>query len=219
MPAPTFTHNELESLWIQAGGSQAQADVAASIAQAESGGCMYALAGPTDIRPLKTCTFRQTTQENSMGLWQVNRNAHPQYAADYLFTPQGNAAAAVAISSGGTSFGPWSTFTNGAYKSFLTGKVSPVVVPATFGVSPSGAVLQGGPNPLGGSQSVTTPAAPGGTPAGPQGPVGGTEDGSIPQGIIDGMETFRNGLGQTIPYYLTRAQNARAMIRRHTHGR
>jgi hypothetical protein len=115
----TFTHAQLEQLWIAAGGNPNEADTAAAIAQAESGGCQYAKAGPTDDRPVKECTYRQTTLENSYGLWQINRDAHPDFTAAELYTPAGNAAAAVTIAQAGVDFGPWTTFTDGAYFSYL----------------------------------------------------------------------------------------------------
>jgi hypothetical protein len=125
----TLTHLQLEDLWNLAGGDPLKADVAAAIAEAESGGCQYAKAGPTDDRPVKQCTYRFTTGENSYGLWQINRNAHPQYTATQLYGPLGNAEAAVAISSRGANFQPWSTYVNGAYKKFLQLPVSPVPAP------------------------------------------------------------------------------------------
>lgn len=121
----TLTHAQLEELWITAGGSQATADTAAAIAQAESGGCQYAKHGPTDDRPVKQCRYTFSTRESSYGLWQVNRFAHPQYSAASLYTELGNAKAAVEISNGGSNFKPWSTFTNGAYKQFLTSGGTP----------------------------------------------------------------------------------------------
>jgi hypothetical protein len=116
---PSYTHAELEALWDAAGGSSASADIAAAIAQAESGGCQYAKAGPTDDRPVNACTYRQTTLESSYGLWQINRYAHPQYTAASLYTAAGNATAAVEVSQAGLSFLPWTTFTSGAYVQYL----------------------------------------------------------------------------------------------------
>lgn len=116
-----LTHDQLEKLWIANGGNPIHADVAAAIAQAESGGCQYAKAGPTDDRPVKQCTYRKTSQEDSYGLWQINRDAHPFYSADALYTLNGNARAAVAISDGGSNFRPWTTFVLGAYIQYLTG--------------------------------------------------------------------------------------------------
>lgn len=140
----TLSHSDLETLWILHGGTQQTADVAAAIAQAESGGCQYAKAGPTDDRPVKQCVYRQTTLENSYGLWQINRNAHPQYGAASLYTPAGNAAAAVAIANGGLSFSAWSTFENGAYKAHLTGTVSVTPQPGTTVTTSSGASTASG---------------------------------------------------------------------------
>jgi hypothetical protein len=128
----TLSHSDLMTLWVLHGGTQQSADMAAAIAQAESGGCQYAKAGPTDDRPVKQCTYRFTTGENSYGLWQINRNAHPQYSASSLYTTGGNATAAAAIANGGASFSAWSTYTNGAYKRHLTGTVS--VTPQAGGV-------------------------------------------------------------------------------------
>lgn len=50
--------------------------------------------------------------EDSRGLWQINVQAHPQYAGQNLFDPATNASAAFQVSSGGTNWQPWSTFTN-----------------------------------------------------------------------------------------------------------
>lgn len=127
----TFSHEELKQLWILNGGLPFYADTAAAIAQAESGGCQYAKAGPTDDRPVKQCTYRQTNLENSYGLWQINRRAHPQYSAASLYTPNGNAKAAVQIAGVQGNFNPWSTFTNGAYRQYLTGGGTPTPQPGT----------------------------------------------------------------------------------------
>lgn len=115
----TFTHAQLEDLWLLAGGLPQWADTAAAIAQAESSGCQYAKHGPTDDRPVKQCKYTFSTKENSYGLWQINRRAHPQYSASSLYTPTGNANAAVDVANGGTNFSPWTTYKNGAYKQYL----------------------------------------------------------------------------------------------------
>jgi hypothetical protein len=125
----TLSHLELETLWLLAGGPAWFSDVAAAIAQAESGGCQYALAGPRDIRPVKACTWRLTDGENSCGLWQINLRAHPTYHAPAIFERLTNAQAAVAISGRGEDFSPWSTYTNGAYRAHLTGGGTPTPQP------------------------------------------------------------------------------------------
>ena len=125
----TLSHSQLETLWLAHGGLPEFADTAAAIAQAESGGCQYAKAGPRDDRPVKQCTYRKTNLENSYGLWQINRRAHPSYSATSLYTLNGNAIAAVAIANGGTNFAPWSTYTDGSYKQFLTSGGTPAPQP------------------------------------------------------------------------------------------
>jgi hypothetical protein len=56
----------------------------------------------------------------SIGLWQINLRAHPEYTEQELYDPQTNADAAFAIySAAGNSFRPWSTFKNGAYSAYL----------------------------------------------------------------------------------------------------
>lgn len=52
----------------------------------------------------------------SVGLWQINLEAHPEYTQEQLLDPQQNANAAYAVySAAGNSFSPWTTFRNGAY--------------------------------------------------------------------------------------------------------
>jgi hypothetical protein len=132
---PSYTHAQLEQLWILAGGSEATADTAAAIAEAESNGCQYALAGPVDIRPVKTCKWTVTNGENSCGLWQINLRAHPSYSAPSIFNEVTNAEAAVAISNAGADFTPWTTFVSGAYKAHLQSGGTPTAQPGT--VSPA----------------------------------------------------------------------------------
>jgi soluble lytic murein transglycosylase-like protein len=57
------------------------------------------------------------TLGRSIGLWQINLAAHPEYSEDSLYDPQTNANAAFAIyQAAGDSFSPWTTFNNGAYQ-------------------------------------------------------------------------------------------------------
>jgi LysM repeat protein len=86
----------LEALWEAAGGSHAEAFMAAEIAMAESGGNQYALS-PTD----------------DYGYWQINASHGPAMAT---FNAVGNAKAAIAISDDGTDWDPWTTYVTGAYE-------------------------------------------------------------------------------------------------------
>jgi hypothetical protein len=85
----------LEELWEEAGGSPAQAVMAASIAMAESSGEQYA-----------------TGLVGERGYWQINPNHGPVLST---YDPLGNAQAAVIISADGTNWTPWTTYTSGAY--------------------------------------------------------------------------------------------------------
>jgi hypothetical protein len=67
--------------------------------------------------------------DDSYGVWQINMlgSLGPARRAQFglkrnedLYDPQVNARAAWALSNHGTNFAPWSTYTNGAYKKYLT---------------------------------------------------------------------------------------------------
>jgi LysM repeat protein len=94
IPSGTLDCSGLETLWEDAGGSSGEAVMAASIAMAESGGQQFALS-PTD----------------DYGYWQINA-VHGSLAT---FNALGNAKAAIDISSDGTNWSPWTTYTSGAY--------------------------------------------------------------------------------------------------------
>jgi len=88
--------------------------LAAAVAMAESGGDTAALNDtsaqavfPPGVGP-----------ERSVGLWQVNVLAHPQYQVTDLVDPDANAAAAFEISRGGSVWTPWSTYVSGAYRPY-----------------------------------------------------------------------------------------------------
>jgi Lysozyme like domain len=90
-----YSCSGLETLWKDAGGSSGEAFTAAEIAMAESGGNPNAIS-PTD----------------DFGLWQIN-GSHGSMAT---LNPAGNARSAVSISSDGRNWGPWTTYTSGAYR-------------------------------------------------------------------------------------------------------
>ena len=85
----------LEALWKAAGGAPGSAFIAAEIAKAESGGRQYAHS-PT----------------NDFGYWQINA----VHGAMATYNPIGNAKAAIAISSNGRNWRPWTTYVTGAYR-------------------------------------------------------------------------------------------------------
>ena len=94
-PSGNLGCSGLEALWEDAGGSHAEAFMAAEIAMAESGGRQYALS-PTD----------------DYGYWQINGSHGP---AEATYNPMGNAKAAIAISDDGSNWGAWTTYTDGLY--------------------------------------------------------------------------------------------------------
>lgn len=97
-----MTKSELEKLWVQAGGSPSAANLAASVALAESSG-----------RPSATDYDSNGTVDR--GLWQINS----VHGALSTYEPLANARAAVVISDNGTNFSPWVTYNSGAYKTYL----------------------------------------------------------------------------------------------------
>jgi LysM repeat protein len=89
-----YSCSGLEQLWEQAGGSSADAFMAAEIAMAESGGNPNAIS-PTD----------------DFGLWQIN-GSNGSLAT---LNPLQNAQSAITLSGNGTNWGPWTTYHSGAY--------------------------------------------------------------------------------------------------------
>lgn len=100
-----FTYAQLVLLASSVG--FANPKLAAAIAMAESGGW-------TAIRG---------DNGDSIGLWQINLPAHPQYSAADLENPLTNARAALAISGGGRDFsrGWYTTWTTGTYRRWYGG--------------------------------------------------------------------------------------------------
>src|ERR1019366_10543421 len=75
--------------------------------------------------------------ERSFGLWQINTLAHPNYDEASLLDPTYNAQAAYQISSAGTNWSPWSTYTHGEYKPFYSRPLNftpPVVTAFAIGL-------------------------------------------------------------------------------------
>lgn len=56
----------------------------------------------------------------SIGLWQIDRKYHPEFASWDLTDPQQNANAAFSVyQAAGNSFSPWSSYNSGKYSSFM----------------------------------------------------------------------------------------------------
>jgi hypothetical protein len=120
--------------YANAGGFTIQTPIAVAIALAESGGVT------TKYNP--ETAAGTPLGSGSRGLWQIYGKAHPQYNNNTLYDPLVNAKAAYVISSKGTNWNPWSSFTSGAYKQFLTKAPTQQVQGSGSGANLS--VMQGG---------------------------------------------------------------------------
>ena len=113
----TLSYAKIEGYWVAAGGPSSQAATAAAITGAESG---YQPGIIQQGQPYSTTGW---------GLWQITPgNSVSQFGQDYqILDPWNNAEAAVAkYKAAGNSFSPWTTYNNGAYRSFLQSGVTPV---------------------------------------------------------------------------------------------
>lgn len=96
----------LADLWIQAGGPRNLAPIMAAIAMAESGGVN------NKVSP------QNTDGTYDLGTWQIN-SVHTQFdRAKLLGDPLYNARAAVAVFRS-QGLGAWTTYTSGAYQSYM----------------------------------------------------------------------------------------------------
>ena len=110
-----YTRQELKNILTNAGIPEQHHDTMIAIAFAESSGNAKA--------------HNKKRPDDSYGLWQINMidNLGPDRRKRFglssnedLFDPITNAKVAWEISSKGKSFKPWTTFTSGKYKNFLT---------------------------------------------------------------------------------------------------
>lgn len=107
-----YTHTELEIAWVNAGGPRASADLAAAVAQAESGGW-------------EDAENHNTDGSIDRGPWQINS----VHGALSVFPLNANARSAVIVSGHGANWHPWVTYNNGAYRKFLRGSAGPIPNP------------------------------------------------------------------------------------------
>lgn len=165
--------------------------VATAVALAESGG-----------RPR---AHNPVPPDNSYGLWQINmlgalgperRRAFHLGGNGELFDPRANARAAFAISRQGRSFGPWSTYTNGAYRRFLgPARQAARSAPGSAAGKPVGG------KPSGGTQAPST--------GGSRAPArGGSRAGRV---VLDLTELRR--LGRLFQHCADRVEHTRRAVR------
>lgn len=133
-----YNYEALKALWIANGGNPAAAGIAAAVALAESGGNSDAISPPNSNGTL------------DRGLWQINSIHGAKSTTDI----NANAKAAIAISSNGTNWNPWTVFKSGAYKKYLGSGDPTVVGTASVDIQPTS-----DPNPLTGIASGIVTAA------------------------------------------------------------
>lgn len=130
-----YTYGQIETLWVQNGGSAAAAPIAAAIALAESGGNTSSL------------NNNASTGDYSVGLWQVNyfgpllasRSTRYGPPSELQSNPDLQAKAAIDISGNGRNWQPWTTYTSGAYKRYL--QANTYTIPTEGGLYPQTDVL------------------------------------------------------------------------------
>lgn len=107
-----LSRQDIESLWMQAGGNPQKASTASAIALAESG-------GDTDSK-----NDRNSNGTIDRGLWQIN-SVHGSLST---FDPLSNARAAVSISQNGANWKPWCVaWSDGACGGTFMGAGAPVL--------------------------------------------------------------------------------------------
>ena len=116
-----LSQSQLVGLAQSVGLSSSASQIAAAIAMAESGG------NTTAVNPGSA-----TDHEYSVGLWQINLLAHPQYTVTQMYDPQQNAKAMSVISNGGLSWGAWGTYTSGAYLKYMKTVTATPYIPTSY---------------------------------------------------------------------------------------
>jgi hypothetical protein len=117
-PPGTVNAEQLAALWLAAGGSVADAPTAVAIALAESHGQINA-----------------HNPSGASGLWQIL--GAPSGVSGNVYDPATNARMAVAkYKQAGNSWSPWTTYTSGAYRQYLSQATEAVKVrTAGLGIS------------------------------------------------------------------------------------
>ena len=132
-----MTYAEVKAVWLANGGSAGLADTMAAVAMAESRGNPNAInpeACRAEAYACAACNV-STSGDYSIGLWQINYYGSlfdsrvAAFGCPYvLFDPDQNAAAAVSLAAGGSGLHNWTTYTSGAYRTYLAGGGTPTVL-------------------------------------------------------------------------------------------
>lgn len=117
-PGSTYSQDQMKKLGVEFGLSDSEATTFAAIGMAESN-------GRTGIDTVQSGLDTDKSNEYSIGLWQVNSQAHMDklnrrgWTIDDLRDPRKNAEIAVEIYRERGNFEPWGAYTNGSYQQFL----------------------------------------------------------------------------------------------------
>jgi hypothetical protein len=101
----TLNAEQIAEIALSVGFNDAQAIIATAVALAESSGNTNATSANPDGGV-------------NTGLWQIDTKAHPQWTEAQLKNAITNARAAFSVSSSGTNWSAWQTYTQGTYKNF-----------------------------------------------------------------------------------------------------
>lgn len=145
-----LTDLQIAKVAAVAGFTKGSLVIAVAVCLAESGGDTNAKGYNRDARGNIISIDR--------GLWQINNVYHSEVSDTCAYNDTCNAQAAYRISSKGTNWNPWSTYTQGTYRQFISR--------ATTAANAVGSAGQGVTPPL--PPSPSTPPAP------PPGTIGGT---------------------------------------------
>ncbi|HET7638321.1 MAG TPA: transglycosylase SLT domain-containing protein, partial [Ktedonobacteraceae bacterium] len=125
MATQYYTYQQLEDIWVAAGGRADMAALMAAIALAESSGDPYNI-NNTDNGGTQT----------SWGLWQISNGTHTQPGGNWS-DPVGNAKLAIQkLNTQGLQ--AWGTYTSGAYQRYFNPNIKPSGNPVTQVIDQAG---------------------------------------------------------------------------------
>ena len=107
-----YSQSQVYQLATSVGLPARNALIASAVAMAESSGDANAINRGSSI-----------DTEYSVGLWQINLLAHPQYTVTQMQDPTQNAKAMSVISNSGTAWGAWGTYVSGLYKKYMSSTI------------------------------------------------------------------------------------------------
>ena len=121
-----YTLGQLKEILRQAGWPESLIPIMAAVGMAESTG------NPRAINPGRGANG--PTNEYSIGLWQINTRAHPQYNKAALMDPLYNAKAALEVFRK-QGIRAWGAFTDGNYRKYLNGSdATGSMIPGPIGI-------------------------------------------------------------------------------------